>query len=226
MKQVILLLSTLPSILFAQIGQIQTHEKPGEFIYSCVYHDKPSDSYYLHSQSDNQFEDDVLRVFLGKNSTDAVQSLANFLAAFANEGTQFELSGYTFIVATSGTFVRVLNRGRLQYTAGNYYIYKKNIEDAIVFLTNSRGADAGRCIFYADKLSEGKLKFDMLDYGVINAWLNFKTDLRPFTSKRYIHGDVISDDDICNMRKAMLDNQLYICNIIMTQSICDSIIVE
>lgn len=218
MKKILLFAALLPAILFAQIGQIQTHDKPGEFIWHCVYHDKPSDKYYLHAQSDNQYEDKVLRIFLGDNSTDAAKSLSNFLAAFANAGTQFEIGGYTFVVATTGTFVRALNRGGLQYSAGNYYIQKQHIEDAIIFLANSRQADAGRCMFFADNLSAGKLKFNMLDYGVKDGWLNFNTNLKPFLSGKYKRGDALSDDDVCSIRTAILNGQLPKGNIIITQT--------
>lgn len=217
MKKLFLFLAMLPSVLFAQIGEIKTHEKPGEFIYSCVYHDKPSDRYYLHAQSDNQFEDKVVRYLLGTNSTEAVKSLSNFLTALNNPGTQFELGQYTFIVATSGSFVRVLNRGALEYSAGNYYIQKINIENAIIYLVNSRSAEAGRVVFYADNLSAGKLKFYMLDYGVKDGWLNFNCNLRPYLNKKYKKGEALSAEDVCTLREAMHNKQIMHSNILECQ---------
>ena len=216
MKKILLILALLPSVLLAQIAPIQTHEKPGEFIHRCVYHDKPSDSYYLHAQSDNQFEDKVARVFLGSDATAAVESLANLLKAFNDAGTQFEVGRYTFIVSTDGTFARLLNRGALEYTAGNYYVTKQNIQSAIVFIVSSRGAKAGRAIIYADKLSAGKLRFYMTDY-CVDGWLNFNANLKPFLSGKYKKGDALSDDDVCALRAAMVSGQILHSKIIEDQ---------
>ena len=70
---------------------------------------------------------------------------------------------------------------------------------------------------FADNLSAGKLKFDMLDYGVKDGWLNFGTNIKPFLSGKYKRGDALSDDDVCAIRTAMLNGQLQKSNIIITQ---------
>ena len=216
MKKLLLLCCLLPLAVMAQIAPIKTQEKPGEFIWRCVYHDKPSDTYYLHAQSDNQFEDKVMRVKLGDNSTEAVQSLANFLAAFNDAGKQFTVGTCTFIVATSGNFVRVLNRGQLEYTAGNYYIQKQNIKEAIVFMVSNRGADAGRTVFYADNLSAGKLRFYLMDYNC-DGWLNFNSNLKPFLSNKYKKGEALKKEDVCALRSAMMNGQILHSNILECQ---------
>lgn len=202
MKKILLFIVLLPLMTSAQIGQIQTHEKPGEFIWNCVYHDKPSDTYYLHAQSDNKFEDKTLKLKIGDNSTDAAKSLANFLAAFGNAGTQFEIDDCTFIVATSGNFIRVLNRGRLEYTAGNYYIQKKDVHEAIIFLINSRGADVGAGYVYADDLRKGKMHVWLKDYA-INVFLNCKSNLKPYMSRKYKDGEVMDASDVCSLADAI-----------------------
>lgn len=202
MKKILLFIAMIPVLVFAQIGQIQTHEKPGEFIRNSVYHDKPSDIYYLHAQSDNQFESKTLKLKIGDNSTDAAKSLANFLAAFGNTGTQFEIDDCTFIVATSGNFVRVLNRGRLEYTAGNYYIQKKDVHEAIIFLINSRGADVGTGYVYADDLKNGKMHVWLKDYA-ISVFLNCKSNLKQYMSRKYKAGELMDASDVCALADAI-----------------------
>ena len=213
MKKILLLLVFLPLFATAQIGQIQTQEKPGEFIWHCVYHDKPSDTYYLHAQSDNQFESKVMRIRIGGNATEAAQSLANLLSAFKNAGQQFKLESCTFIVATSGTFMRVLNHGQLEYTAGNYYIQKQNVIDAIWFIVNHRGGDIGVVSLYVTNAHSGKMAVKMQSYGV-DGELNFKKNLKPYLSKKYASGELVSDEDVCRMSDAIEAGELLSSHII------------
>lgn len=212
MKKILLILAMLPIVAMAQIAPIKTQEKPGEFICHCVYHDKPSDTYYLHAQSDNQFEDKVMRIKIGDNATEAAQSLANFNDA----GKQFKLGTCTFIVATTGTFMRVLNRGQLEYTAGNYYIQKQHVKEAIIFLVANRDADAGKVMFYADNLSNGKLKFYLMNYKC-DGWLNFNGNLKPYLSKKYKEGEALSKKDVCALSTAMKNGQILHSNILEGQ---------
>lgn len=207
MKRLLFIIAFMPSVLFAQIGEIKTHEKPGEFIYHCVYHDKPSDKYWLHAQSDNRYETKVMRVFLGNNSTEAVKSLANFLDAFNNLGTQFELGDCTFIVATSGSFIRVLNRGQLEYTAGNYYIQRANVDEAIVYLINSRGAAVGQAAVYVENITKGKLRVFLTDYNT-SAYISFNTNLKPYLARKYNQNDRLDDADVCALADAIESNQI------------------
>lgn len=213
MKNFLLLCCLLPLAVMAQIGQIQTQEKPGEFIWNCVYHDKPSDTYYLHAQSDNQFEDKVVRVRLGGNATEAAQSLANFLAAFNDAGKQFTLETYTFIVATSGNFMRVLNRGGLAYSAGDYYIQKQHVIDAIWFIVNHRGGDIGTVSLYVTNANAGKMAVKLQSYG-IDGVLNFKTSLKPYLSRKYTSSELVSDEDVCRINDAIMEGKLLPSHII------------
>lgn len=213
MKKFLLILAMLPVVVMAQIAPIKTQEKPGEFIWNCVYHDKPSDTYYLHAQSDNQFETKTLKLQIGTNATEAAQSLANFLAAFKDAGKQFTIGSCTFIVATSGNFVRVLNRGKLEYTAGNYYIQKQNVIDAIWFIVNHRGGDIGVVSLYVTNANAGKMAVKFQSYG-IDGVLNFKKSLKPYLSRKYKSGELVSDEDVCRMSDAIEAGELLSSHII------------
>lgn len=214
MKYLIIIILFITSLTsFAQITPIQAHEKPGEFIWNCVYRDKPTNTYYLHAQSDNQFEDRTVKVLLGNTATEAVVSLVNFLDAFKNIGKQFELKSYTFIVATTGDFIRVLNRGTLKFTAGNYYIQKQNIINAIWFIVNHHNCDIGTVELHLINANQGKIAVKLQSYGV-DGELNFKKNIKPYLSHKYQSGDLVSDEDICRLSEAIHNGQLLSSRII------------
>ena len=213
MKKILLILAILPIFAKAQIGPIKTQDKPGEFIWNCVYHDKPSDTYYLHAQSDNQFEDKVMRIKIGDNATEAAQSLANLLVAFNDAGKQFSLGTCTFIVANTGTFLRVLNRGQLEYTAGNYYIEKQHVIDAIWFIVNHRNGDIGVVSLYVTNVYAGKMAVKFQSYG-IDGVLNFKKNIKPYLSRNYASGEIVSDEDVCRLSDAIEAGKLLRSHII------------
>ena len=208
---IVLLVTSLAT--FAQITPIHAHEKTGEFIWHCVYRDKPSNTYYLHAQSNNQFEDRVVRIRLGNTATEAVLSLVNFLDAFKNSGQQFEIKNYTFIVATTGDFIRVLNRGGLEYTAGDYYIQKQNIVNAIWFIVNHRSADIGSVALYVVNANKGEIAVKLQSYGV-DGELNFKKSIKSYLSHKYTSGELITNEDICRLSDAIHEGELLSCRII------------
>lgn len=210
MKRLLLFLCCLPFIASAQIAPIQTHEKPYEFISHCVYHDLNTGTYFLHAQSNNQYEDEVVRVRLGDDLTEVAESLGNLLAACSNIDQQFELGGYTFVVWSLG--LQVLNRGALRYTAGEYYIAKDNIAGAI-FTMVDRGAELGEVKLKADDLKKGKLLAYLKKYD-ITVPLGFRTDLRQVLTGRYRPDDVLSDDDICILADAIRAKTLPYSNIL------------
>ena len=196
--------------MFAQIGQIQTHEKPYEFISHVVYHDLKTDTYYLHAQSNNQYEDEVVRVKLGDDLTTVAESLGNLLATCSNIDQQFELGGYTFVVWSLG--LQVLNRGALRYTAGEYYIFKDNIAGAI-FAMVDRGAELGSVKLKADDIKKGKLIAYLQKYD-ISVPLGFRTDLRPLFAQTYRPNDVLTESDVCVLADAIRERRVPDSNIV------------
>ena len=210
MKRLLLFLCCLPCIAWAQIAPIQTHEKPYEFISHCVYHDLNTGTYFLHAQSNNQYEDEVVRVRLGDDLTEVAESLANLLAACANTGQQFELGAYTFTVMSDR--LQVLNSGTLRYAAGEFYIFRDNIAGAIFSMVD-RGAELGDVKLKADDMKKGKLLAYLKKYD-ITVPLGFRTDLRKLVTGNYRPDEVLSADDICILADAIRAKTLPYSNIV------------
>ncbi|MBR0544370.1 MAG: hypothetical protein IIW98_08015, partial [Bacteroidaceae bacterium] len=114
MKKTLLFIAVLPSILFAQIGQIQTHEKPYEFVVgSKIYRKVATDAYYLRIDSDNEFEDKTATLDLGIGPAEAMTSLSNLYALYDQGESDFNLQGYHFGVR--GGYIFAYKSGPLEY---------------------------------------------------------------------------------------------------------------
>ena len=217
MKKILLFICLLPIISAAQIAPIQTHEKPYEFICNVVFHYFPDDTYYLHAQSDNQFEDDVVRIKLGNSLNEVAVSLSNLLPTFNNAGQLFDIGGYSFIVVDK-YMLKIKNVGTLEYTAGNYYVRRSNIIRAIVEMVN-RGADVGTVKLVMVSGIAGKMKAYLNNYGV-NVNVECGTSVKPFLSHRYEEGEEIDALDVCALHNAVMSGDLP-HNDILARMLCD-----
>lgn len=214
MKKILFLLALLPCLLHAQIGQIQTKEKPYEFITNIVFHDKTTDTYYLHCQSDNQFEDDVIRVKIGESLDESVASFVNLLAVFQSVGEQFDLGRYTFNIKAS--YIQAVKKGDLYYTAGEYRINDYQIKNAIKKMI-LLGADPGRITIEVPELGlvGGKLVAHLVDYN-FDVKIELGTNLKQYLARRYETGELLDPQDICALNAAMDRGEITVNRYIMS----------
>ena len=212
MKKFLLLCCLLPLAVMAQIGSIQTKEKPYEFIKDVVFFDKQTNIYYLHAQSDNQFEDKVVRYEIGTTPTEAVQSLANLCATFANYGEQFDLGQYTLRIEK--TWLQFEKKGSLYYAAGEYRVSKSQLESAMKELLTNRGADPGHVTIKANTPEKGIMNAFFDDYG-FKVVLYMDVDLTSILSRSYGFEDVLDDSDICALHNAAKEGIITKCPLLL-----------
>lgn len=208
MKKTLFLLSFLPCLLHAQIGPVQTKEKPYEFITNIVFHDKTTDTYYLHCQSDNQYENEVIRVKIGDNLDESVASFVNLLAVFQSVGEQFDLGRYTFNI--KATYIQAVKKGDLYYTAGEYRINDYQIKNAIKKMI-LLGADPGRITIEVPDygLVSGNLIAHLVDYDY-NIKIALGTNLKQYLARRYETGELLDSQDVCALKAAMDRGELTV----------------
>ena len=204
MKKILLFLSMLPSILFAQIVPIQTQEKPYEFVVgNMLYRKVATDTYYLQIESDNQFEDKAAILELGNGPTEAMTSLGNLFSLFGKEDSDFSLQGYRFGVRK--TYIFAYHVGPLEYSAGEHVLRQTTLALIMKELMKKKDMPLGDVrIVYFDK-SAVFVHYDT--YQVRDA-VNFYNMSLPW-SHEYTRGDIISDDDIRLILKAIQNPNAY-----------------
>lgn len=204
MKKTLLFIALLPSILFAQIGQIQTHEKPYEFFYNGeVYRKVSTDTYYLQIRSDNEFEDKAAVLDLGTGAAEAMTSLGNLFAIFDQADTDFDLQGYRFGVR--GGYVFAYKTGPLEYSAGDFRMRKYVLARVMADLMDKKELPLGDVrVVYSDKYA-AYIYYDT--YGFYLA-ASFNNMTFPYTHE-YKQGDVVADDDLRLMIKAAQNPNAY-----------------
>lgn len=212
MKKILLFLIMLPSVLFAQIGKIQTQEKPYEFIHRTVFWDKKADIYYLHCQSNNEFEDKVVRYKLGNTPNDVVQSLVNLFDTFENQGEQFDLGPYTLQIEKY--WLRFVKKGDLYYTAGDYLISNIELRATIKEFLLNRGATPGRVVIKANTPEKGIMDIYLEDYNIKES-LHLDVNLNNILSRVYDFEEILSDEDICALHQAAVDGTISKCPILL-----------
>lgn len=117
----------LPTV--AQITPIKTEEKPYENITQTITYWKEFGNYTYCEWSNNEYEDKVVVLNLGKSPEEVIASLENLAAVKGNVGKVFNLQGYKFTVGTYS--LDIANSGILQYTAGDYYINFSTLDSDI-----------------------------------------------------------------------------------------------
>ena len=212
MKKILLLLCLLPFIGFAQIGPIETYDKPYELIGRIIYLDKKSDMYYLYIRSDNQFEDYVVTYKIGSNAKEAATSIANLYATLNNKDQRFKVGSYEFCVL-SDWYIQVIG---LSNKAGNFGISKYEMESSIKKLITDYGANYGEVSIIADDLQYGK--FDIVyDYYKMTFSMDLRKNLLPFLSRTYEIGEQLSTDDVMSLQSAAIDGTIN-CPLLKTLS--------
>ena len=204
MKKTLLFLAFLPSILFAQIGQIQTHEKPYEFFYNGeVYRKVATDAYYLQIRSDNEFEDKAAVLDLGTGASEAMTSLGHLFAIFDQADTDFDLQGYRFGVRFG--YIFAYKTAPLEYSAGDFRLRKYVLARVMAELMNKKEMTLGDVrVVYSDKYA-AYIYYDT--YGFYLA-VSFNNMTLPYTHE-YKQGDVVADDDLRLMIKAAQNPNAY-----------------
>ena len=213
MKKILLFFCCLPMVMFAQIAPVQTYDKPYEFIAHIIYLDKKTNTYYLHLQSDNEFEDRVIRYKIGNTGREAATSIANLYATLGNADQLFDVGPYQFVVRYD-VYIQLVKRGDMYYTAGNYRISKYNMINAIKRLIIDHDAACGDVTLIADDLQYGKLYMECKYYG-ITFNLEIGKNLLPLLSKTYEIGDHISTEDAMSLRQAAIDGRIN-CQLLTT----------
>ena len=206
MKKILLFLCMLPMLTLAQIAPVKTYDKPYEFIAHIIYLDKKTNIYYLHIQSDNDFEDKVFRYKIGKNSKEAATSIANLYAVLENEDQMFNLGSYQFI-SKWGMSIQMIKSGDFYYTAGDYSISKYEMRNAIKQLITNYNASCDEVYLIADDLQYGKLDVDYKCYDMFFS-LDLKKNLLLFLNSRYAIGDTLSTEDVISLRNAAIDGRI------------------
>lgn len=204
MKKFLLFLAILPSILFAQIGQIQTHEKPYEFFYNGeVYRKVATDAYYLQIRSDNEFEDKAAVLDLGKGASEAMTSLGNLFAIFDQTDTDFDLQGYRFGVR--GGYIFAYKTGPLEYSAGDFRLRKYVLARVMADLMDKKELPLGDVrVVYSDK-DAAYIYYDTYGFYLAASFSNMNL---PYT-REYKQGDVVADEDLRLMIKASQTPNAY-----------------
>ena len=204
MKKTFLFAALLPAILFAQIGPIQTEEKPLEFISgSYLFRKKATDEYTLQILSDNQFENTAIHLSLGHGADEAISSLASLNAVYANPEQQFTLQHYTFQVGRNR--IVALHRGILEYTAGDYVLTKGELTKAMYELMKAKDMPVGNItITYYEPYA---VFVCYKDYG-FERCISFSNVIVPY-SQQYNRGDTIAADDVALLLKITEDPNAY-----------------
>lgn len=204
MKKFLLFLALMPSVLFAQIGQIKTHEKPYEFFYNGdVYRKVADDTYYLQIRSDNQFEDKAAVLDLGTGASEAMTSLSNLFALFDQGESDFDLQGYRFGVR--GGYIFAYKTGPLEYSAGDFRLRKYVLARVMADLMDKKDLPLGDVrVVYSDEYA-AYIYYDT--YGFYLA-VSFSNMTLPYTHV-YGKGDVIADEDLRLMIKAAQNPNVY-----------------
>ena len=204
MKKILLFLAFLPLIALAQIGPIQTEERPLEFISgSYLYRTKATDEYTLQIVSSNQFETTAVHLSLGYGTTESMSSLRSLYEVMTTSEQQFKLQGYTFQVQRNT--IAALHVGPLEYAAGNYILYKRNLT-AIMYdlLTNKEMAiDSVQIVYY----DQNAVFVRYLEYGFEKP-VNLNNVAIPY-SKTYSQGDVISGADLQLLKEVANNPNAY-----------------
>jgi hypothetical protein len=204
MKKTLLFLALLPSILFAQIGHIQTHEKTYEFVSgNNLYRMVADDSYLLRIKSDNQFENKDITLNLGIGDSIAMASLGNIFALYDQGDRDFDLQGYRFGVRKA--YIFAYHTGSLEYAVGEYILRQNTLARIMLDLMKKNNLPLGdvHVSFYGN--TAVFIHYDTYWFRDI---VNFYNMSLPW-SHAYNRGDVVSDDDLRMLLKAVENPNAY-----------------
>ncbi len=116
---------------FGQIQEIKVEERPYTIIpihylnkRVAFAYEKSTDKYSLVISSDNEYEEKIVTLYLGKGAKESILSLRNLSNALGYSKKQFQLQGYNVLVESKKAVF-------LMEAAGNYFIDKEDVEGLI-----------------------------------------------------------------------------------------------
>lgn len=205
MKKILLFaLAILSAATYAQIGPIQTEEKPIEFISGYhLYRIKAADEYILQIISSNEFEDTAVKLSLGHGADEAMASLRSVFDIFGASDRQFRLQGYTFQVQNSSIYG--IHVGKLEYTAGDYTLYKRSVSEAMYNLMTKKDMpiDTVSVIYYAP--SAVFVRYPAYGFERV---VNLTNVTIPY-SRAYTNGDAIDAVDLELLKNVATNPDAY-----------------
>ena len=204
MKKILLFLSFLPLLALAQIGPIQTEEKPLEFISgSRLYRIKAADEYILQIISSNEFENTAVKLSLGHGAEEAMSSLRSLYDIYDATDQQFKLQGYTFQVQSNAIYA--LHVGPLEYTAGDYVLYKRYFTEVMYDLMTKKELpiDTVSVVYYGPTA----VFVHYHSYG-FERIVNLTNVTIPY-SHEYTKGDIVFPEDLDLLRKVAKNPDAY-----------------
>ena len=205
MKKILLFAFALLSVAsYAQIGPIQTEEKPIEFISnSYLYRIKAADEYILQIISSNEFEDTAVKLSLGHGADESMASLHSVFDIFGESDKQFRLQGYTFQVQNNAIYG--IHVGKLEYTAGDYVLYKKSVAEAMYNLMKKKDMpiDTVSIIYYAP--SAVFVRYPAYGFERV---VNLTNVTIPY-SHEYANGDAIDAVDLELLKSVATNPDVY-----------------
>lgn len=145
MKKTLLLITALLLGSFCclgQVGQIKTEEKTYETIRISrsgvyIFHDFKTKIYELAITSDNNYEDKVAYINLGKTPEEVTESLKNMIDIINGESNTFKIGNLSCFTTEGGLVIYVSKSNPdLKYTAGDYYVMKDNLKEFYVTINN------------------------------------------------------------------------------------------
>ncbi len=142
MKKKFLLSLMLLYSIFAvcQIGPVKTKEEPRERL--CIserlylFRERANNSYVMELYSDNEYEDHVVTLSLGKGAGQALNSVLNLRQVLKNgekkDGGLFEVGSYEFRNVYGTAYIS--SGPGMAYTAGNYTLMGYDLDQCILCL--------------------------------------------------------------------------------------------
>ena len=217
MKKLFLFISLFSTCALAQITPIQTNESPFDEIGRYVLYEKSTGHYILQVDSDNPYEDKVVRINIGKNAEEALSSLLNLLPTYNNKGATFEVQGYSFFVGDSRLYITA---NWLQYAAGDYYLPSGSLKDNIALLIDLKKLPLQEVHIEADNIKYGWFKVCYDTYGFTTTVLLTGTTMPKF-SRQYKKGDKIESTDLLKLIPLIKDEKYFpfvrICEYVLNQ---------
>lgn len=113
----------------AQIGEIKTEKRTWHFVGQHLFVD--SNKCYLHVSSDNRYDREFVKIYLGNRYDAVINSLNNLITAIekcSKTNSEFEIQGYTFFsISYSGALIYGSD---IKYSAGTYKVTIADLQEA------------------------------------------------------------------------------------------------
>jgi hypothetical protein len=217
MKKILLFVSIMPSIIFAQIGSIQTEGKQFEHVGHYMVRYVATNQYELLIQSDNHYEDKIVRLSLGSGPTEAVTSLSHLHETFYGIGQSFTLQGYTFGIDDKMLCAQVSS------ATGNFCISANELCDEMLTLIIDKGAEFGELSIVQGYTSTGDYLLSFDTYGFTD-FVHIGKDISKRMSHTYNDFETISQNDVRVLRAIIEENYMSVTHASLGIIVCDVIL--